>query len=251
MRILPVIDLLGGFVVHAVAGQRDQYQPIDSVLTPDATPRSIGLAFSQPFGATQAYVADLDAICGTPPAWNDYQQIANSKLHLWVDAGISSVRNATVFKERMNEDLTVVRMIVGLESLPNPRTLEQIVEHVGAERLVFSLDLRAGRLFTSSSAWQRLTPVEVVQAVVSTGVQRIIVLDLAQVGTGTGVGTGPLCRELRDTHPQLTLVAGGGVRNLDDLKDLKHAGCNAVLIGSAIHSGQITRAMLIDAGYLL
>ena len=251
MRILPVIDLLGGFVVHAIAGQRDQYQPIDSVLTPDATPQSIGLAFFQPFGATQAYVADLDAICGTPPAWNNYQQIANSKLRLWVDAGISSVRDATVFKERMNEDLTVAHMIVGLESLPNPGTLEQIVEHVGAEQLVFSLDLRAGRLFTSSSVWQRLTPVEVVQAVVSAGVQRIIVLDLAQVGTGTGVGTRPLCRELRDTHPQLTLVAGGGVRNLDDLKDLKHAGCDAVLIGSAIHSGQITRTMLIDAGYLL
>ncbi len=69
MRILPVIDLAGNKVVHAVAGQREAYRPIKSMLANDATPAAIGSGFVKHFGANDVYGADLDAIRGDEPRW--------------------------------------------------------------------------------------------------------------------------------------------------------------------------------------
>jgi phosphoribosylformimino-5-aminoimidazole carboxamide ribotide isomerase len=68
----------------------------------------------------------------------------------------------------------------------------------------------------------------------------MIVLDLAQVGMGQGVGTEPLCRALRSLAPELEIIAGGGVRSLADLRSLAAAGCNAALVASALHDGRLT-----------
>jgi phosphoribosylformimino-5-aminoimidazole carboxamide ribotide isomerase len=70
----------------------------------------------------------------------------------------------------------------------------------------------------------------------------MIVLDLADVGTGGGTRTLDLCRELKAKHPQIELIAGGGVRNLDDLKRIADAGCSGALVASALHDGRLTRA---------
>ena len=58
---------------------------------------------------------------------------------------------------------------------------------------------------------------------------------------GGGTRTLDLCREIRRHHPDLTIVAGGGVRGLDDLKTLADAGCDAALVASALHDGRLTR----------
>jgi phosphoribosylformimino-5-aminoimidazole carboxamide ribotide isomerase len=67
----------------------------------------------------------------------------------------------------------------------------------------------------------------------------MIVLDLAQVGMDAGVGTLPLCRKLRCLDSQLEIVAGGGVRSMRDLDALERAGCDAVLVASALHDGRL------------
>jgi uncharacterized protein related to proFAR isomerase len=63
--IVPVIDLLGGQVVHAKRGERDRYRPIESALTAGSALQDIvaALLALHPFRA--CYVADLAAIRGT------------------------------------------------------------------------------------------------------------------------------------------------------------------------------------------
>jgi len=73
------------------------------------------------------------------------------------------------------------------------------------------------------------------------GIKRTIVLDLEQVGVGQGVQTLDLCRRLHDCCPQSQLIAGGGVRQIEDLHVLQSAGVDAVLIASALHDGRIGR----------
>jgi phosphoribosylformimino-5-aminoimidazole carboxamide ribotide isomerase len=66
------------------------------------------------------------------------------------------------------------------------------------------------------------------------------VLDLAGVGMDAGVAALALCRQLRQKHPQLELISGGGVRGREDLHALAEAGCNAALVASALHDGRLT-----------
>src|SRR5260370_8200284 len=65
MDIIPVLDLRGGIVVRAHRGQRDQYRPLASPLSPTSDPVDVmrGLYSVYPFKTF--YVADLDAIMGT------------------------------------------------------------------------------------------------------------------------------------------------------------------------------------------
>jgi len=68
MKILPVLDVMGGVVVRGIAGRRSEYRPIVSRLTASTDPGDVAEAFRQHFGFDQLYLADLDALADRPPA---------------------------------------------------------------------------------------------------------------------------------------------------------------------------------------
>ena len=82
MQIIPVIDLKNGLVVRGVAGRRELYRPVESVLNCEATPRSVANAFASNLGFRNTYVADLDAIAGIEPNWEAYDSIGAAALQL-------------------------------------------------------------------------------------------------------------------------------------------------------------------------
>jgi phosphoribosylformimino-5-aminoimidazole carboxamide ribotide isomerase len=93
---------------------------------------------------------------------------------------------------------------------------------------------------TASRAWQSRLAEEIAGLAVEAGFQRLIVLDLAFVGVNQGPGVERLCSSLRAAHPQIELIAGGGVRGVDDLRRLADCGCDAALVASALHDGRLT-----------
>src|SRR5205085_9347687 len=60
--LLPVIDLMQGEVVHGIAGRREEYRPIVSILAESTKPLAVARAFREEFGFNELYLADLDAI---------------------------------------------------------------------------------------------------------------------------------------------------------------------------------------------
>ena len=66
-QVIPVIDLKGGAVVRGVAGERAGYQPIVSAIARDARPETVASALVRTSGASELYVADLDAVAGAEP----------------------------------------------------------------------------------------------------------------------------------------------------------------------------------------
>jgi phosphoribosylformimino-5-aminoimidazole carboxamide ribotide isomerase len=241
-----VLDLLGGVVVRGVGGRRHEYQPIQSILCGDPSPVSVGRALAGQLGATQTYVADLDAIGGTPPDLATYTELIGCGLDLWVDAGLASARQAETLADFQVEGQPLAAIVAGLESLPGPDVLREVVSVVGVGRLVFSLDLKAGQPLTAEAAWRELSPEQIVDLVIEVGVRRLIVLDLASVGMHNGVTTEALCRRTRQRNPGVEIVTGGGVRGRDDLDRLKHIGCDGVLVASALHDGRLTARDLAE-----
>lgn len=239
MRIIPVLDLKGGLTVRGVAGNRAQYRPIQSILAADPSPLAVGRAFAQRLSLKEAYVADLDAIAGAEPDWDVYRQLIEVGLELWVDAGIADVQRACRLAQFESGGLRLARVIAGLESLDGIEVLREVLEAVGPQRLVFSLDLKEGRPLTRGAGWHKSDAWQIVQAALEAGARSVIVLDLAQVGMNRGVGTEALCRRIRNWAPDVELVAGGGIRGVEDLLRLAEAGCDAVLVASALHDGRI------------
>ena len=240
LRVIPVIDLKGGHVVRGIAGRRREYQPIRSTLVADSAPVSVARAIAG-LELSEAYVADLDAIEGGEPAWEVYRAIAACGLALWIDAGISTTARAEQISA-LSRDCgdRITGTVAGLESLPEPRLLREWLSIVGPQRLIFSLDLRAGRPITKIDTWRAWSPESIGRAVIDLGVRRLIVLDLARVGVAQGAGTEGICRALRSYLPCLELTAGGGVRGPRDLEELAQAGCDAALVASALHDGKLS-----------
>jgi phosphoribosylformimino-5-aminoimidazole carboxamide ribotide isomerase len=237
MPILPVLDLMQGEIVRGIAGRRQEYRPITSKLVDSAEPLTVAQAFRAHFGFDEFYLADLDAIQDGQPAFDLYGQLRREGFRLWIDAGIRTSRDDTLASLIAAE---VASIVVGLESIEGPDELQQIVERTGVQRSVFSLDLKAGRPLGRTDLWRTDDPWTIAErAIESLGVRRLILLDLARVGVGDGVGTEDLCKQLKQTYPDVQIITGGGVRGMEDVRRLEAIGVDYVLVASALHDGRI------------
>jgi phosphoribosylformimino-5-aminoimidazole carboxamide ribotide isomerase len=241
MRILPVLDLKQGQVVRGIAGQRQEYQPIVSRLTASSLPLDVARAFRAHFGLTELYLADLDAISGAPPALPLYAALRRDGFRLWVDAGIRDCADALAQAE-------LEGLVIGLETVRGPETLEQLCLKRSREPLIFSLDLRSGKPLASSTLWTSEDAWAIAVQAIGCGIRKLIVLDLARVGVNTGPGTEELCSRLVKTFPEVEVIAGGGIRDVTDLRRLRERGISAVLVASALHDGRLSRADLEALG---
>ncbi len=239
--MIPVLDVLGGRAVRAVAGDRAHYGPLRSVLHPGTDPITLARAGLIAWGLRDLYLADLDAIAGAPPDLGLYRAIGDLGLTLWVDAG---VRDAAGVPGLL--DSGVARLVVGLETVRGPGELAEVVGWAGADRVVFSLDLRDGRpIVDTRAAWGTDRPPEIAARVVELGIRRIIHLDLARVGTGSSPDTSGMGKsfdwlaDLALANDGLEWLVGGGIVGLDDLAKLARIGAWGALIGSALHDGRI------------
>jgi phosphoribosylformimino-5-aminoimidazole carboxamide ribotide isomerase len=236
-RIIPVIDLKGGMAVHAVGGRRDQYRPLRSIWQARPSPIALAAAMRDGLGIDRIYLADLDAIGGNAPDLGVYEAIIATGMTLWLDAGI---RDLGRLGPLIGLDPRRTRLVVGLESVGGPADLERIIDRVGMERVIFSIDLDDGRARLASGAeWPGTKPHEIAGLAIDRGVREIILLDLARVGTGRGVGTVDLMLRMLEDHPRVAVSVGGGIRGIDDVLRMKEQGASAVLVGSAIHDGRI------------
>jgi phosphoribosylformimino-5-aminoimidazole carboxamide ribotide isomerase len=131
-------------------------------------------------------------------------------------------------------------VVVGLETLASYNALFEICATVGGGHVAFSLDLREGEpVVASGSAIQHGEPAHTMAArAADAGAGAVIVIDLARVGTGRGLDLEMIAR-VRTAAPDLTLLAGGGVRGFEDLVRLADAGCDGALVATALHDGRI------------
>ena len=244
MQIIPVIDIRNGIAVRAVAGERSQYRPLESRLTVSTEPAEVLKALQREFGFTHCYVADLDAIdrgmsCDRPgrPTYTSrcaLAEMVRTGTKLILDAGVRSVEDA-----RELLDLGIDQVVFSSESLPDVSSLPALLEGSCSDSFTFSIDLKHGRLIAADGAWCHRDPIELIATVVGAGIQQIMILDLAAVGTGMGIPTLQLCREVKRLWPDLSVISGGGVRSSSCLLDAEHAGIDRLLIASALHDGRI------------
>ena len=230
--LLPVLDLKLGQAVHAVAGRRADYQPLQSRWCSQAhDPVRLVDTLNQQLHISEYYLADLDSLEGQ----GDNRQVIKALLHqqtrLWLDAGIVTMQDARYWLH-----LGAYRLILASESLPSIQVIKDIVDFAGADRVVFSLDLRRGQVHCLPGVFVSNDPMAILAAVRTCGISQFIVLDTAVVGTSSGPTTLKLCQQVRAWDSTATIISGGGVRHWNDVDALVQSGANRVLVSTWLHS---------------
>ncbi|HEV8059322.1 MAG TPA: HisA/HisF-related TIM barrel protein [Gemmataceae bacterium] len=233
MRILPVLDIQQGKVVRGVGGRRHEYQPIVSKWARSTEPLALAEAMHAAYGFRDFYLADLDAIAGQPPSWELFARLLARGFRIAVDAGIREELDGRRLLE------AGVDCVIGLETVAGPDSLRALLDSTNRDRLIFSLDLKDGEPLGNLTRWRATDAWSIAEQLLECGVQRLIVLDLARVGVGEGVGTEDLCRRIKRAHPRVELIAGGGVGGIGDLRRLEDCGVDQALVASALHDGRL------------
>jgi phosphoribosylformimino-5-aminoimidazole carboxamide ribotide isomerase len=232
-RVIPVLDLKDGRVVHGIAGRRHEYQPIQSRLTTSTKPGDVARAIRDHYGLNEIYLADLNAIAGVEPAFSLFAELNAAGFQLWVDAGIHHCQQAESLLQA-----GVQTIVLGLETLAGPDTLAKIcASH--SDRVIFSLDMNQGKPLGNRKAWGDGDAWTIAQTAWESGARRILLLDLSRVGVNQGIGTEELAIGLLTRHPGLDLTVGGGIRHCDDLLHLKGLGVSGALVATALHKQTI------------
>lgn len=222
MRCILACDLLGGAVVRGVSGERDRYRPISEYSTVVST--SAPLDVIRAMGPRETYIADLDRIMGRGdnlPVIRALSQVTRTM----VDAGAATREDVARLRPASRS------IILGTETA----SLDLIRECHGSATIV-SVDMKGRRMMAADPAL-RTTPLEVVRLLDDFTLDAIILLDVARVGTGEGIDFGLLEKAASASrHP---VIAGGGVRDTDDLDRIRAAGGAGAIVASAVHSGAI------------
>ena len=223
MELIPVLDLMGGVVVHARRGERAAYRPIETPLAAGAAPADIAAALLALAPFRTLYVADLDAIAGGSGHDGEMQALVTRHpgLSLWVDAGEASPRAVA---RRVQQGPG--RPVVGSETVAS-------FEEAGAA-------LTGGAVLSLDHGPEGPRGPAALHEQPETWPDEVIVMTLARVGAGQGPDLDKLRAVLAQAGGR-RVYAAGGVRDADDLARLAEIGCAGVLLASALHDGRLTR----------
>src|ERR1700730_7344594 len=169
MELIPVLDLKDGLVVRAQFGERQNYLPTRTPLSPTSNPVEVMRGLLRIHAFQTFYVADLNAIENHGDNRAVVAQLkAQCGVNLWVDNGIAELEAARGWL-----DDGLGELVIGSETQRDPALLAAVARDA---RRVLSLDFRADipkgppALLEEVGLWP----------------QRVIVMSLGRVGSGAG-----------------------------------------------------------------
>jgi phosphoribosylformimino-5-aminoimidazole carboxamide ribotide isomerase len=230
MEVIPAIDLMKGKVVRLFQGDAKTVKAYGYL----GNPTGIAKKWEKE-GAKTLHIIDLDAALNMGSNLEIISKIAAAvDLPIQVGGGIRTLDTAkNLLKTGIN------RIILGALAVNEPHALMEIREKFSYERVIVALDHRNGRIMVEG--WKTPTTLEIEEALkkfIDLQVKTFLITSITKDGTLKGPDFDTLSRACG--HPNVNIIAAGGVSTLNDLTVLKRIGVNAVVVGKALYEGMFT-----------
>lgn len=230
MLAIPAIDIFNGKVTRLLKGD------FSKVTYYQNTPLDWAIKYYS-IGSEWLHIVDLEAsVNGIFSATNQIKEIkSNTKLKIEFGGGIKSFESAVKAFECGAD-----RIVIGSISITHKEIFERIVQEFGAEKVVVATDsdkemilIKGWTEISSVSLWQHL------EYCISVGINYFLCTDISKDGTLAGPNI-DLYNRILEEHPQIKLIASGGIGNLEDLHKLNQTKVYATVVGKAIYENKIT-----------
>ncbi len=233
-RVIPVVDILKSKVVHAVKGERNNYNPLISELFNTPNPIDVIESLIMKYGFNEIYIADLDSILKKVPNLELLSTICERfpKIKIILDPGITNLKEIYLFSR-----IKLNKLILGMETIENLKVIEGALTALGKDHIIISIDMYNGKMLTKNKKLIKKNPLDISSEMERLGVKEIIILDLFRIGQKIG-GIPEIYMKIRETF-EGNVLAGGGTKNLEDLLLYSQNKFSGVLIGTSLYDGTI------------
>lgn len=196
-------------------------------------------------GARMLHVVDLDGAMAGELRHLDLVAEILRAVSIPVQVG-GGIRDPAAVERLLG--LGAARVVLGSVVLRTPGLAREVCARFG-DAVVAAIDARGGQV--AVQGWRELVqrhPVEVARMVAGWGVRRIIFTDITRDGTLGGPNVEAAAALVRETG--LAVIAAGGIASLEDLRRLKGAGVEGVIVGKALYEGtfSLSEAMAVAEG---
>jgi phosphoribosylformimino-5-aminoimidazole carboxamide ribotide isomerase len=238
-ELLPAIDLRGGRVVRLEQGD------FARATTYGDDPVLVARAFAEA-GAAWVHVVDLDGARDGEPRQLELvaRIVAGTHGRLRVELG-GGLRSPGAVADALAAG--AARVAIGTAALRDPGFAAGLVRLHGADRVVASVDVRAG--LALGEGWRPGTPgvpaADAVRRLADEGVTTFEVTAIER----DGLLEGPDLDLLRSlvALDRGRIIASGGVATVADLLQVEAVGCAGAIVGRAIYEGRIDLVTAIAA----
>lgn len=228
LTLLPAVDVREGRAVQLQQGVAGSERVFGDPLEVARRWRDLG--------AEWIHLVDLDAAFGH----GTNQEVIRSVVgEMGINVEVSGgIRDQASLDAALAAGAT--RVNIGTAALENPTWCDEVVGEYG-ERVAIGLDVRGDRL--AARGWTREGGplLDVLARLEEAGCKRYVVTDVASDGMLTGPNYELLGRVCART--QGTVVASGGISNLEDLRRLRGLvpiGVEGAIVGTALYVGNFT-----------
>jgi phosphoribosylformimino-5-aminoimidazole carboxamide ribotide isomerase len=231
MILLPAVDILDGTAVRLAQGSFEERTVYDE------DPLEAALRWVDE-GARALHVVDLDgARSGAPVNLEHVERIAR-QAGVPVQAG-GGLRTIAAVEQLVQAG--VGRIVLGTAAYRDLELLDEAVARLG-DRLVVSVDARAGRLAAAGWVEQTELPIEaVIERLTARGVRRFVYSCIDRDGMMCGPDIAGIRRVAETVRG--SFAYSGGVSSLEDLralKQLRQVNLAGVIVGKALYERRFT-----------
>ncbi len=234
MYIIPAIDILDRKVVRLREGDYEQITAYDVSL-------ESMLEQFESNGTNFIQIIDLNGARGD---FSNQKYVLNAlkKTNLKIQYG-GGVRSIDKVKELIDSGFH--RIIIGTQALTEENFLEELSKEICgkdscSDQIVIAVDIRDGVIM--HSGWteaSHYTPIEYIGKCTSLGYFRFLCTDISKDGKMQGSGLA-LYKSIKEQIPFIKLIASGGIRSMDDIRELQAAQLEATVVGKAIYENKIS-----------
>lgn len=225
MKLYPAIDLHNGKAVRLYKGDYD-------AVTEYGEPVEMAKKWKS-MGATFLHLVDLD---GAKDGKFTNLEAVKGIISTGIDCELGGgVRDLSHIEALLN--VGVKRVILGSSAL-NLEFVKQAVEKYGNEKIVIGIDCK--NMMVATHGWLNVTNISAIEFALKLkkiGIKTIIFTDIAKDGTLEGINVAQTKKMVDETG--LEIIASGGAKILDDIKNAKEIGCGGIILGKSIYSGAI------------
>lgn len=236
--IIPAIDLYENKIVRLRKGDFNQ------VTFYDHTPLAQAKEFAR-YGFEWIHMVDLLGSKMGTISVEEVIRIVKEETNLKIEFG-GGVRNSQMVSQLF--EIGIDKIILGSISVNNKSEFEAIVKCFPPQNFIIAVDALDEKL--AVSGWTESTTISIYEQMeycLQFGLTHFLCTDISKDGMLTGTNI-DLYKKILAHFPTINLIASGGIKDLDDVKNVKEINPYGVVIGKAIYENKIDLKELAQVG---